>query len=977
MICLMKKNKQTSASNLRQKAEELLNCKKEDSAMITDKETFGQINRYEAEMLKLVHELEVHQIELELQNKELLQAKGQAEAAARKFADLYDFAPSGYFTLSKEGKIIDLNFTGSKMLGKDRHSLKNSNFSSFVSDNTRTTFNLFLDKACKSKALETCEVTLTTTGNLPIYVQLSIIAAGNDEECLITAIDITSHKDEKENLRQKEIDERRHAENELQQLSTRLTLAARAGGVGVWEYDIANNILVWDDQMFRHYGVKKEDFSGAYEAWQAGLHPDDRAKGDAEIQMAIHGEKEFDTEFRVAWPDGTIRNIRANAILQLDTTGNPSKLIGTNWDITAQKQSEALIEQTRRNYETFFNTIDDFLFVLDEQGNMIHTNTTVTKRLGYSTEELMAKSVLMVHPAERREEAGRIVGEMLAGTSEFCPVPLITKSGNYISVETRVKAGFWDGKPVIFGVTKDVSKIKLSEEKFSKAFQSNSALMAISSFDGTFLDVNDAFMNALGYSYKELIGNTSAMLGIFENPEVRISIGEQLKQNIPVREVEVKIRTKSGEIKIGLFSADKIYIGTDLCLLTMVVDITERKRIEEDLRKAKIEAEKANIAKSEFLSRMSHELLTPMNSILGFAQLMEMGELTPGFRKNVNYILDSGKHLLELINEVLDISRIEAGRISLSFEPVQLKGIIMQMLDVAQPGAQKRHIKTELVHSSDNLLFVRADRQRLQQVLMNLINNAVKYNIEGGTVLVKTKLQQTEPSGIYSVRISIRDTGLGINPEDIEKLFQPFERIGADKTETEGSGLGLMVVKKLMTAMGGSIGVESVPGEGCTFWVELPLVEIQTTGKGQKKEKEKLFSELQNANLKIALKTGTILYIEDNKQNTELVEQIIAGHLPEIRLFSSRYGKNAVEMATECKPDLILLDLDLPDVPGFEVLGLLLADEKTRAIPVLVVSADAMPHQVERLMNAGAVDYLAKPIDVVVFLQAVEEWMGK
>ena len=783
------------------------------------------------------------------------------------------------------------------------------------------------------------------------------------------------------------ITDRKQAEADLFQVSTRLALATRAARVGVWDYDIVNNILVWDDQMFALYGITKDDFSGAYDAWQAGLHPDDKVQGDKEIQMAIRGEKEFDTEFRVKWPDGTIRNIRALAVVQHDSSGKPVNLIGTNWDITAQKELETLLVQTRRNYETFFNTIDDFLFVLDEQGNMIHTNETVTRRLEFSTDELMGKTVLVVHPPERRDEAGRIVGEMLAGTADFCPVPLITKSGDLIPVETRVKTGFWDGKPVIFGVSKDISKIKLSEEKFSKAFHTNAALMAISGFEsGRFIDVNETFIRELGYSREELIGKTSMELGLFDDPELRKMITEKVRQNTPAREIEVVTKTKSGSRITGLFSADLIYIGDDLCLLTMLVDITERKLAEEKINQARDEADKANLAKSEFISRMSHELRTPMNSILGFAQLMGMGELTPSQKKGVNHILSSGKYLLKLIDEVLDISRIEAGRLKLSMEPVQLINVIREVMDIVQPQVQERKLTLGLVDSPVNQLFVEADNQRLKQVLLNLVSNAIKYNRTGGSVLIKTGMMPGNASGMIPLRISIQNTGEGISSENIQKLFKPFERIGAEKTSIEGTGLGLAVAKKLVDAMGGDIGVESIPGEGSTFWVELLIPGMVKNGEERNKEKEELtqpneaFSIREDkasiAEMPVMRKAGTILYIEDNIPNAELVDGIIRGHRPEIDLVTTMYGKDAVEFAREHHPGLILLDLDLPDLNGTEVLANLLADAGTRSIPVVILTADATPKKIEMLMTAGARDYLTKPLDIMMFLQVVDEWMG-
>ena len=607
------------------------------------------------------------------------------------------------------------------------------------------------------------------------------------------------------------------------QLSFRLALATRAGGVGVWDYDIVNNTLTWDDQMFALYNIRREDFSGAYDAWQAGLHPDDAVRADREIAMAIKGEKEFDTEFRVVWPDGTIRNIRAIAIVHHDPFGNPLNMIGTNWDITAQKRTETLLEQSRTNFETFFNTIDDFLFVLDSAGNMVHVNSTVINRLGYPVDELMDKNVLMVHPPERREEAGRTVGEMLMGTSDYCPVPLQTKLGELVSVETRIRKGSWDGKPAIFGVSKDVSKIKLSEEKFSTAFQMNAALMAISRFDnGVFLDVNETFIKTLGFTREELIGKTSGELNLFVSDDLRDSIAGGLKLNNPIKDVEIAVRSKSGEKLTGLFSVVLIYIGRDLCLLSMMVDITGRKRMEEELKRARHEAEQSSQAKSEFLSRMSHELRTPLNSILGFSQLLDLAELNPKHSTWIRHILSSGKHLLNLIDEVLDIARIESGKILISSEPVQLRSLILEARDSILPLAEERMLTLSWDNLAAEQLIVMTDRKRIIQVLINLLSNAVKYNKPGGSILIKSEPVFREDR-LVSVRIAVKDSGSGIAADDLPKIFHPFERIGAEKTTTEGVGLGLAIVKSILEAMGGMVGVESTLGVGSTFWIELPV----------------------------------------------------------------------------------------------------------------------------------------------------------
>jgi PAS domain S-box-containing protein len=633
------------------------------------------------------------------------------------------------------------------------------------------------------------------------------------------------------------------------------------------------------------------------------------------------------------------------------------------------QRKESLLELTRKNYETFFNTIDDFLFVLDVNGHIVHTNSTVNNRLGYSQEELAGQSVIMVRPTERRDEALKVMGELLSGETQVCSIPLMTKSGVQIPVETRVKGGFWNGQPIIFGVSKDISQIKLSEQKFSSAFQANSAMMAISDYEtGRYIDVNNAFLETMGYSRDEIIGNTNTGLRLFDVPGLRDKILGDLNNHIPVRKLEIRVRTKDNQIKIGLLSADSIYIGEDRCLLTVTMDITERKNAEDELRKARLEADQANLAKSEFLSRMSHELRTPMNSILGFAQLLEMGQLSAGQKKGVSHIMRSGNHLLNLINEVLDIARIEAGRISLSLEPVKLSSIIPEMIDIIRPLANDKKVIVRVINMPEQQLFIKTDRQRLKQILLNLLNNAIKYNREGGQVFIKTEQILQKDELLPLVRISVTDTGLGISTDDLPKLFNPFERIGAERTQIEGTGLGLAVVKKLIDAMRGKLGVESTLGEGSTFWVEFPGCESQH----DILEKSGKLNVL-DANLTV--KKGKILYVEDNASNIELVEDILSFQHEGIQLFTTIYGKSAVNMAITHKPDLILLDLNLPDIHGSEVLKLLLAEEETRKIPVVIISADAMPQQLEKLLKAGAKYYLTKPLDVPELLKVIDRYI--
>lgn len=630
---------------------------------------------------------------------------------------------------------------------------------------------------------------------------------------------------------------------------------------------------------------------------------------------------------------------------------------------------EKLLEQTKDNYEIFFNSIGDPIFVYDLSGNIVHCNTAAGKRLEYSENELLGKTARFIHPAELGNETDIVVRNLVDKRTDVCRLPLITKSGEIFPVETKVTHGTWNGQPVLFSIYKDLSILELSERKFASAFQSSTAMMAISKVsDGKYVDINQEFIEATEYSREELIDKTNSELELFVDTKLRDTIINQVDNGIAIRKIEVKFRSKSGVVKTGLLSADTIYVGKERCLLTVTMDITDRKTAEEQIIQAREEAENANFAKSEFLSRMSHELRTPMNAILGFAQLLEMGELNRAQRKGVDHILRGGKHLLDLINEVLDISRIESGRLSLSPEPVRLREVLAEMIDTVIPLAQSRKVKINLIDSPDNNSYVKADRQRLKQVLLNLINNAIKYNRPEGNVKICTQIIEV-PGNSLVTRISVTDTGLGIHKEDLSKLFNPFERIGAEQTDIEGSGLGLAVVKRLMEAMKGKVGVESEVGTGSTFWIELPHTESQLKVIAHSVNSD-------NTEITSAKQTGTILYIEDNNSNIELIEQVLSSQRSDIRLISNANGQLAVPLSIEHKPDLILLDLNLPDIHGSEVIKLLQENSNTKEIPVVVISADAMPQQINKLLQSGAKKYLTKPLEINELLVTIDTYLA-
>ena len=396
-------------------------------------------------------------------------------------------------------------------------------------------------------------------------------------------------------------------------------------------------------------------------------------------------------------------------------------------------------------------------------------------------------------------------------------------------------------------------------------------------------------------------------------------------------------------------------------LLVVSRDVTDQAAKDEELRLAKLAAEQANEAKSDYLSRMSHELRTPLNAILGFAQLLELDDLHDEQRDNLGHILSGARHLLSLINEVLDIAAIEAGRLALSLEPVPLADVVAETVSLIRPLADQSHIMIAApdVACSTHVL---GDRQRLKQVLLNLLSNAVKYNREGGSVEVSCA---PVPDG--RLRIAISDTGLGIPPEALARLFVPFERVGRE-TAIEGTGLGLPLSKRLAEAMDGTLDLTSVPGQGSTFWIELPLVEGPVEQEEREREDEAVAEEQPAEPAGPAI---TVLYIEDNMSNLRLVERIL-GRRPGVRLISAMRPELGLELAGEHHPDLVLLDLHLPDLPGETVLHRLQTNPKTAGIPVVILSADARPGLIQRLLEQGARAFLTKPLAVKELLELLD-----
>jgi PAS domain S-box-containing protein len=486
---------------------------------------------------------------------------------------------------------------------------------------------------------------------------------------------------------------------------------------------------------------------------------------------------------------------------------------------------------------------------------------------------------------------------------------------------------------------------------------------------GIITDLNKQMEALTGCTRDELIG--APFKGCFTDPD-RAEAGIRLVlMGGKVTDYELTARARDGKETVVSYNATTFY-DRDRKLQGVFAaarDMTERKRFERalqennvELERAKAAAEKANLAKSNFLSSMSHELRSPLNAILGFAQLMisDTPPPTPAQAAAIDPILRAGWYLLELINEILDLAQIESGKLALSLEPTSLKEVMAECRAMIEPQGQKRGIGMTFPRF-DVPCFVEADRTRLQQVIINLLSNAVKYNRPGGTVVI-----DCAPVISDRIRISVRDTGGGLPPELVSQLFQSFNRLGRETTAEEGTGIGLVMSKRLVELMGGAIGVESKVGEGSVFWFDLNPADPPSLASGPD-----YYPAIPSVAVPENAPLKTLLYVEDNPANLQLVEQLIARRA-DIRLLSARDGNLGISLARANRPDVILMDINLPGISGIEALHILRDDPVTRHIPVVALSANAMPRDIERGLTAGFFRYLTKPIRIDEFMKTLD-----
>jgi len=660
---------------------------------------------------------------------------------------------------------------------------------------------------------------------------------------------------------------RRRAEVALKESEERLSLATRSAGIGVWDWDVKRNVLLWDDKVYELYGVKREDFSGAYEAWASTVHPDDLARADAEVQMALRGERDFVSEFRVIWPDSSIRHIEALADVYRDENGEPVRMIGVNWDVTERHRAETELRRHREDLE-----------------------------------ELVAERTAALEERQRRI---RTLVENTPGVTYRC---LLDSN--------------W-----------------------------------------TMLFISDAITELVGYPPSDFIGNAvrtfASVIEAEDRERVEQEVTEAVQNNEPYV-MEYRVRHVDGDTRWVLERGRQVRGETNEGVLDgFIFDITDRKRMERELLEAKEQAEQANRAKSTFLANMSHEIRTPMNAILGFSQLIERDRSLPTrHRESIHAILRSGEHLLALINDTLDMSKIEAGRMTNRPTDIDLHGLLRDLETMFRVRTDEEGLSFALDIGASVPRYVRCDESKLRQIMINLLGNAVKFTDDGG-IRMSASAMRTDVE--MRVIIEVADSGPGVSAEDAERIFEPFEQ--TDTTMNAGTGLGLPISRQFARLMGGELTMRSEAGLGSVLRLDFPVEESEAP--------EKRTSTMRVLGLAAGQPRYRILVVDDKEENRALLRRLLSALGFEIE--EANNGAEAIEVFERFGPDCILMDLKMPVMDGHEATRQIKNLPDGSETPIIAVTAGALEEEEHAAVASGADDFVRKPFKEEDLLDAIRK----
>lgn len=756
----------------------------------------------------------------------------------------------GFVAFDRDMNYVYVNNAGGKLLGRNPEELIGKNYWEEYPEAKGTPFaNAYLE------ALKTQQTIYIEERYAPWDKWFANTIYPSDDGITIIFHDITELK---------------RAEEALREVSARLSLAVKAGGVGIWDWDCVADTLVWDEQMYALYGISKNSFTGAYESWRSVVHPDDVKRGENEIARAISGEKNFDTEFRVIWPDGSVHDIRALATVIRDAGGKPLRIIGTNWDITESKRAEEALRESEAKFRMLFeNMTAGFALhemIYDNNGEpadyrFLELNPAFEKLTGGKAENFIGKTVLELFPNIERywiETYGKVA-----------------KTGEPISYQNYSKE---------IGKSFDVYAFSPQRDQFAVVF----------------VDITD---------------RRNAELKLHEkNKELERQYEEYMQLNEVLRQTNF------------------------------------------DLETAKQKAEESDKLKTAFLQNLSHEIRTPLNGILGFAKLLNDEDITKDEIVDFTSVINnSGQRLLEIVNNVLDISKIETGQVEIKDKKVSINKLLSDLQRFFEIMAKAKDLHLRMFNElDDENSYVLSDEFKLNQILTNLLSNAIKFTKNGGV-----DYGYRVKSGM--VEFFVKDTGSGIPKEQQGRIFERFAQADISITRGyEGAGLGLAICKGLVELFGGKIWLESEVGRGTTFYFTIPCKKI---------DKQENINKTVNAMTEIN-KKHKILIAEDDNDSYALLVRILKNK--DYDLLWAKNGQQAVDIFNDNKDiDLILMDIRMPVMDGIEATKLI--KEIAPNIPVIAQTAYAFSEEKDRILSLGFDDYISKPIEIDLFTRLLEK----
>jgi len=1033
------------------------------------------------EMLRLIHKLEVHQVELELQQEELARTRTELEESLSMYTELYDFAPVGYLTLSRDRKIQQANLTAARLLGVDRSLLQGMNFMSFVLPEDNRVIDALLKTVCSKKVSENCELKLMVSSPSrhksdhsihTFHIEAAVSDATN--ACRIILSDITAQKVAEEGLRKSErnfrsiteqmadevfvidsigtltyvspvveklfgylphevlgrpftdymlvedipealqvfnstlqhktanqifevrlkrkdsslfdgeihlqyyqdqdisgmiglirdISDRKLAESKAREMITRYEATIDAAQIGTWDWNVQTGEVIFNNRWFEIVGYSPEEL--AHDSIQTSInlaHPDDFKESRAIAEKHFNGELPYyEIEYRMKHKNGHwVWFLDRGRLISRTADGKPLQMLGTHIDITERKQAEQAMRESERKFRSITEQISEVVFVNNSIGEVSYVSPVVEKITGYKPDELLGHSFFEYLAEEEIPRATAIFTDAMSRqlTNQVVELTYRKKDGSLFQAEIHSQYFKDNGSSGVIGLLRDISERKLIENqlvKLSTAVEQSPAVVLITDAHGTIEYVNPMFTELTGYSIEEAKGRNPRILQSGLTPK---SVYDELWKTILSGRIwrgEWQNKKKNGELFWESVVISAILNGEGVITNFVAVkeDITERKKMLEELIVAKEKAEESDRLKSAFLANISHEIRTPMNGILGFSELLKEPHLSgEEMSEFIELIQKSGHRMLNLINDLIDISCIDAEETKVEIREIPLNDLMRDIHTFFKPDARSKELRlTFTTGLSDNESLIKTDSGKLTRVLTNLINNALKFTMKGGVDFGYSRKENT-------LEFYVIDSGIGIPVEMQDKVFDRFHQVDNSLTRGyEGAGLGLSISKALIKILGGTIHVESIDGAGTTFSFTIPYNPTQLPTADY---------PLPTAGYPLPA-SHCILIVDDDSMSTLLLQKNLKGE--KIAILYAENGWEAVELVRHHPEiNLVLMDIKMPVMNGFEATRLI--KQQRPELPVIAQSAFTSKEERQKARDAGCDNFITKPINKTELLEMV------